>query len=118
MKNALFKWVDGIHQTGYRILTLAYVSRFTPVPFDCYLIEYPPGSSIPPHKDVLKSGNKHFRVNLILTHPEGGEFVVEKAIFKSKWLNIFRPDLYTHSVTEVKGTRSRYVFSIGWCWEH
>lgn len=111
-KNLLFRWVEGQHETGYSILTLAWVAKWTPVPFDCYIIKYPTGSYIPPHRDKLKTRD-HYRVNVILTRGEGGEFICKNAIFKSKRLNIFRPDLEEHSVTPVtKGTR--YVFSVGW----
>lgn len=113
MKNKLFTWQEGMHKTGYFILTLAWVTkRYSPIPFDCYLLRYPPGSSIPPHRDPIKG--RHFRANIILTHPKGGEFVCETAIFRSKWLNIFRPDISTHSVTTVEGKRARYVLSVGW----
>ena len=112
-RNRLFRWQEGQHKTGYFVLTLAWVTqRFSPIPFDCYLLRYPPGSSIPPHRDVTK--RRHFRANIVLTHPKGGEFQCERTIFASKWLNVFRPDRNTHSVTPVTGTRSRYVLSIGW----
>jgi hypothetical protein len=107
-KNLLFKWVDGREGTGYQILTLV---RTSILPFDCYIIRYPTGSYMPPHRDKVK-GKKHYRLNLILRRARGGEFVVKNAIFRSSRLNIFRPDLETHSVTKVE-SGTRYVFSIG-----
>lgn len=85
-----------------------------PIPFDCYILKYPPGSSIPPHKD--KTEGKHFRVNFVVTHPKGGEFQCDKPIFQSKWLNFFRPDISMHGVTTVESSRTRYVLSVGWIW--
>ena len=115
--NKLWQWQDGQHGTGYQVFTLAWVMNKI-LPFDSYIIRYPPGSSIPPHRDVLKNKkSKHFRLNLILTHPEGGEFKTENAIIQTIWLNLFRPDLSTHSVTTVTGNRTRYVWSIGWTWK-
>lgn len=112
MTNKLFRWVEGQQKTGYHILTLARVGKFTPIPFDCYIIKYPTGSYIPPHRDILKTRN-HYRLNIIVMQGEGGEFQVANAIFKSKRLNLFRPDLELHSVTKVtRGTR--YVLSFGW----
>lgn len=109
MKNLLFRWVEGQRKTGYYILTLARFAK--PFSFDCYIIKYPPGSFTPPHFD--KTRRPHYRINVILTHPKGGEFVCENPMFKSKWLNFFRPDISEHSVTKVEdGTR--YVFSVGW----
>lgn len=113
MRNPLFRWVEGFHKTGYSILTLAWVTRkWSPIPFDCYIIKYPPGAHIPPHKDNAVKNKRHIRINVVLTHPKGGEFVCENTIFRSKWLNVFRPDLETHSVTPTIGG-TRYVFSVG-----
>lgn len=106
-KQQFFKWQKGQRDTGYYILTLIRT-----LIFDCYIIKYPQGSYIPPHTDLVK-GKRHYRINLVLTHPPGGEFICADSIYKSKWLNFFRPDKNVHSVTKVeKGTR--YVFSIGW----
>lgn len=111
VKQQFFKWQEGQQGTGYYVMTLVRTRR--PFPFDCYIIKYPVGSHIPPHKDVLARSD-HYRVNVILTHPKGGEFQCEPpAMYSSKWLNYFRPDLSTHSVTKVEGG-TRYVFSIGW----
>lgn len=114
MKNKLFKWVAGRQGTGYSILTLAWVTKkWSPVPFDAYILKYPEGSYIPPHKDEPGFG-KHYRINIILKKcAEGGEFFSENALFKLGRVVLFRPDLSLHTVTKVKrGTR--YVLSFGW----
>ena len=112
MTSCLFRWVEGRQKTGYSIFTLAKVVKCR-IPFDCYLIKYPVGASIPPHRDTLK-GFKHYRMNFISPFSTGGEFITETAIIKTKFFNLFRPDLSTHSVSPVTGKRTRYVFSIGW----
>lgn len=84
-----------------------------PLPFDSYLIRYPEGSSVPPHKDPVQKG-KHYRLNVILKSPKsGGEFVCASPIYASNRIKLFRPDACEHSVTPVQGG-SRYVLSIGW----
>jgi hypothetical protein len=113
--NPLFKWVLGQKNTGYWILTLAWVTgKWLPIPFDLYILKYPTGAYNPPHRDPIKRG-QHYRLNIILTKPLGGEFVCETPIFSSWRIHLFRPDICTHSVTPVeRGTR--YVLSLGWTW--
>lgn len=106
-----FRWQRGRQGTGYDKMLL--VTSPWPVPFDSYLIRYPDGSEIPPHVDPTPAG-AHYRINVILKAPRsGGEFVCENAIFATRRLKFFRPDLAIHSVTRVQGG-SRYVLSLGW----
>lgn len=83
-----------------------------PVPFDMYLLKYPQGSEITSHVDQVKSG-KHYRLNIILKNADiGGNFNVEKSIFETKRIKIFRPDISKHSVSKIiKG--ERILFSLG-----
>ena len=84
-----------------------------PLPFDSYLLRFPEGSAIPPHRDPLDKG-KHYRLNIILKAPRsGGEFLCASPIYSSKRIKFFRPDECEHSVTEVQGG-NRYVLSVGW----
>lgn len=105
------RWEGGRQGTGYdKLLLLA--NPFL-IPFDCYVLRFPVGTSIPPHRDLVKKG-RHFRLNVVLKRSRtGGEFICETPIFQSARLNLFRSDLCTHSVTRVEGS-SRYVLSIGW----
>ena len=105
------RWERGRQRSGYdKMLLLA--SPF-PLPFDCYLLRFPEGSEIPPHRDPVKSG-RHFRLNIVLTRPAaGGEFVCDNPIIDRPRIKYFRSDACTHSVTRVVGG-SRYVLSIGW----
>jgi hypothetical protein len=87
-----------------------------PLPFDSYLIRYPEGSAVPPHKDTVQSG-RHYRLNIILKAPSsGGEFICASPIYSSSRIKLFRPDECEHSVTLVEGG-TRYVFSLGWVLE-
>lgn len=89
---------------------IRYIGQL-PLAFDIIALRYPDGSSLPEHRDVVK-GFKCYRANLCFNSGTGGEFVSESYIFKSKYFNIFRPDINTHSVTKVVGG-TRWMFSIG-----
>ncbi len=111
-------WQPGRAGTGY----FKYPVLEGPF-FDLYLLRYPEGSHIHEHKDPLSLEAlfasplwwtpRHFRLNVVLKRAmEGGEFVCESVIFRTKHLAFFRPDKYLHQVTKVlRGTR--YVLSFG-----
>lgn len=106
-----FRWQRGRQGTGYDKMLL--LTAHWPIPFDGYLIRYPDGSAIPPHRDTVATG-RHYRLNVILKSPQsGGEFVCGEPIFSTKRIKLFRPDISEHSVTRVSGG-SRYVLSVGW----
>ena len=85
-----------------------------PLPFDCYLLKYPTGSSIPEHVDPVEPHANHFRMSIILKHAdEGGDFIVKHCLFNTPRIKVFRPDKEPHEVLPViKG--ERLVLSIGW----
>ncbi len=105
------RWQRGRQGTGYdKLLLLA-----TPfvIPFDLYLLRFPDGTEIPPHRDPVTS-KRHYRLNIVLMRPRaGGEFICANPIFETKRIKLFRPDVSLHSVTQVQGG-SRYVLSLGW----
>lgn len=112
LKNSKWlRWDEGRQQSGYKKMLL--LTGHFPLPFDFYFLKFEEGSSIPEHIDPAKSGYKHYRMNIILKKSiSGGEFISEKNILDFQRLKFFRPDLYKHSVTEVKGG-SRFVLSFG-----
>jgi hypothetical protein len=110
--NPFFRWVLGRQQTGYSTMTLLWVTKWTPVPFDMNILKCPKGAHVPPHRDLV-SGYRHYRFNIILTYPPGGKFVSETNIFRWGPFVFFRPDLSLHSVTPVEDG-VRYVLSMGW----
>ena len=82
------------------------------VEFDAYLLRFPMGAEIPPHRDQVTSG-RHFRLNIILKKSRsGGEFICEKSLVNLPRIKLFRSDLYENAVTKVQGS-SRYVLSMG-----
>ncbi|HEX9391089.1 MAG TPA: hypothetical protein VF928_07235 [Usitatibacteraceae bacterium] len=108
-----FRWQRGRQGTGYDKMLL--LTAPWPIPFDSYLIRYPEGSQVPPHKDPVEKG-RHYRLNVILKAPRsGGEFICTSPLFATSRVKLFRPDQCEHSVTKVVGG-SRYVLSFGWVW--
>jgi len=107
----LWNWQPGRQGSGYDIFTLLWSTRLR---LDCYLIRYRTGAFIGPHRDPVRPGEKHWRANLILWPARaGGELVCERSLLRIGPLNVFRPDLALHAVSEVtRGTR--IVFSVGW----
>lgn len=111
MAREWLKWNFGRQKTGYKKMLLA-TSKFL-IPFDLYILKFEEGNSIPEHTDPVKSGFKHYRLNIILKKStSGGEFIAEKSIINWPRLKFFRPDLFKHSVTTVVG-KPRYVLSFG-----
>jgi hypothetical protein len=105
------RWQKGRQNSGYDKLLLAAIPF--PIPFDCYLLRFPEGSQIPPHRDPVQAG-RHYRLNIVVKRsPRGGEFVCAAPIMETRRLKFFRSDICTHSVTKVEGG-TRYVLSIGW----
>ncbi|HEY3254677.1 MAG TPA: hypothetical protein VGJ91_12040 [Polyangiaceae bacterium] len=97
------RWERGRQGTGYFKLRLAQGRRW-----DLYLLRYPPGSSVPPHRDPVP-GKKHSRANLLLW----GEDAFEgRAWLRLPRLVVFRPDITEHEVAPV--SRLRLVLSLGW----
>jgi hypothetical protein len=111
----MLRWKKGRQNTGYELLTL--FSFKLPFHFlnglDCHVIRYKPGDFIPEHTDNVSTGQKHFRINIVLKQCKGGEFICPEA--KRYFFNrilFFRPDIMKHSVSLCEGTR--LVLSIGW----
>ena len=107
----MFKWIKGRQNSGYDKLKI-FVSKTLKA--DCYILRFNEGSYIKPHKDDVDDKYEHHRLNIILKNAKiGGEFICENVIYKNWFMNYFRPDIETHSVTEItKGCR--YILSIGW----
>lgn len=79
---------------------------------DCYLLKYPEGSRVPPHRDPVPTG-RHFRLNIELRKArDGGEFYGGAPIVNHGRVVLFRPDMHVHAVSPVyEGTR--WVLSLG-----
>lgn len=106
----LWKWGDDVHNTGYRIFTIAFSKKLG---FDIYLFHYKTGSYIPKHKDPGNNGAMYrFNIELVKAK-KGGIFNCRKMIWQ--WLDrfyLFRADSSYHYVTEIE-EGSRWVLSFG-----
>lgn len=107
-------WQPGRQGGTYEKLTL-FAGR-TWLPCDLYLIRYRVGDFVTTHVDPIERG-RHYRLNIELRRAGcGGYFYAypRDAIVFWRWrVIVFRPDLATHAVTQVKrGTR--LVLSFGW----
>jgi hypothetical protein len=97
-----FRWQPGRQGTGYRKLLLASGRRW-----DLYVLDYPPGTSIPTHVDPVPN-RRHWRANLVMW---GDQSFEGDAVLRFGRLVVFRPDVMPHSVATV--TRRRIVLSFG-----
>jgi hypothetical protein len=124
MAKDLLRWRSGRQSSGYEKMLLATAPW--PVAFDLYLLRFKKGAQIPFHRDPApkdKRGRtmRHYRLNIFLRNADkGGVFQTrtdcaddKHRLFSASRVELFRPDLLEHSVTEVEdGTR--YVLSLGW----
>ena len=109
----MLKWEPGRQGTGYEKLQLWNQWRyFSKYKWDLYLLRYKEGAGIPRHRDP-NPGHSHYRLNIYLWNADtGGVPEHDGVIIHNRFFTLFRPDLFTHSVSQVtKGTR--YVLSFG-----
>lgn len=108
-----FNWEPGRQGTGYEKLQLLNLWKpFSRYKLDLYLLRYKVGSGIPNHRDPFPK-HSHYRLNIYLWNAKSGG-VPEHAntIIHNRFFTLFRPDLYTHSVSTVT-SGVRYVLSLG-----
>lgn len=111
------RWDYGRQASGYSKLLLASSKLLK---FDCYILRFPVGVSVPEHQDPTIPGYEHHRFNYMVKTPCIGSGVVHvKGPFKSFGRRgmLFRPDLYPHSMTAcdfIFSNESAYMLSIGW----
>lgn len=81
---------------------------------DALLIRYPPGSSIPDHKDPAPEGFSHHRLNVLLSEPSGSGtlFIEGRPVAMSAGdAVVFSSGSQTHRVDAVH--QGRLVLSVG-----
>lgn len=103
-------WEKGRQEGGYYKAKLFISKKFC---FDIFLLKYPKWSYIPNHKDPVKDGFEHHRINVVLKMAKKGG--IYKGQYDWKFLNCMkiRPDKHFHMVTMIK-SGTRYVLSVGW----
>lgn len=77
---------------------------------DVWLLRYPEGTHIPPHRDENGRGDHH-RLNVLLTGPGALRLDGEPVELRAGDAIVFRPDQVNHSVDAVE--TERWVFSVG-----
>ena len=102
-------WKPGRQNSGY--LKKKLLESLWPIPHDLYLLKYPEGSFILPHKDPAPIGFQHWRINLILKKAKGGRFNCNTS-YNFGRLFVFRSDNTLHSVSKVT-SGCRFVLSLG-----
>lgn len=104
-------WKTGRRNTGYRKLLLFQWPWY--IPWDLYVLCFPPISSAPTHTDPVP-GFRHYRINFVIKRARsGGKFKASSYVYQGTRLNIFRSDR-PHEVEQIiEGTR--YVLSLGIC---
>lgn len=106
------KWVQGRQGTGYEKLKL-----FQFLFFDCYLLRYKVGDSIPWHTDPIPN-RKHLRLNIELKKAKvGGTLFLANAknhsdVTKASRFTLFRSDIQPHMVTKIL-EGNRWVLTFG-----
>ena len=123
-------WAGGRQGTGYEVLSLKNDERVeqlrercqfvlgvdvTDIFWDCFLVRYPEGAFIPPHRDAAALfGRRHQRLNAVVTPATAGGVltvggdVVELPLRAAL---VFYPDEEEHSVSPVTG--ERLLWSMG-----
>jgi hypothetical protein len=91
----LWKWQPGRQDNvTYKKFPL-WSFRIGRFGFDGYILRYEWNTKLPPHRDPVTNG-KHWRINISLSG--SSMFYCEDRGYSTSWINVFRPDLYIHSL--------------------
>lgn len=88
------------------------ISRYL---IDLRIIRYKTKGMVGTHLDPVEKGYKHYRFNYILKRAKkGGDFYISdgEPIFKLWRFVLFRPDIFSHGVTQVL-QGERWTLSLG-----
>lgn len=90
-------WQKGRQKGVIYFKKLLFKFKLGKIGMDCYLLKYPPHTSLPRHKDEVKGG-KHWRFNLSLKGSSTFYLFTKRGLKKYKYFCLFRPDIQEHWV--------------------
>jgi hypothetical protein len=100
-----------------RAISAFSVTDFEDEPlYKCFLGCNTEGGFVQPHRDKSPPGKYHVRMNIMLSKPlSGGEPVIggKRVQIEERDLWCFYPSIMVHESTPVRGSRKRFVISIG-----
>lgn len=107
----ILKWISGRQGSGYDKFPMLISESLK---CDFYLLRFPKGVEVPKHKDPVKPGFKHHRINLTIWGCPERKFRMYVLGKVKRWSRIdyFRPDLYEHGLPVVQS--NMYMLSFGW----
>lgn len=78
-----------------------------------HINRYRVGGELHEHTDVIKEGERQFRIQLILKNAiRGGELLCERFIINRRHFKIFEPARFKHEVTRVE-EGERFLLNLG-----
>jgi len=91
------KWVRGRQENAVYFKSCIFSFKVYKFGFDCYILKYPPNTSLPRHKDPVKNG-RHWRLNITLKGKSTFYLFTEKGLKRFYRFCLFRPDIQEHWV--------------------
>lgn len=108
--NYMFKWQKGRQEGSYSKLPFFISTLFN---CDFYLLRFPAGCSVMRHKDPVKVGYSHHRINIIVgSCSTRDRMYIDGPIWRWRNIEYFRPDLYEHGLAPIEN--KMYMLSFGW----
>lgn len=106
----LWIWIKGRqHGCNYIKFTLWYF-KIWKWGFDAYILKYRPFAVLSGHKDEVKNG-KHWRLNIKITGKASFTIIKDGVRYSTEQrINLFRPDLYEHSLLVYKEGCTKFSF--------
>lgn len=107
----LFRWNKGRQGTGYDKFPILVSESLK---CDFYVLKFPAGVEVPKHRDPVKPGYRHHRINYTFWGSvDKGQRMYILGKIKRWWrFEYFRPDVHEHGLPIVRDTM--YMLSFGW----